>query len=177
MVQTQACRVGGKGCLTVFGGWVVTRTYHVQKRLDHRYEMTLQGQDDQTRPIGYCAGWVERTREDWRKVFPWANESYIEELLRQYEVLKEHQGKYHSDGHPTRGEAFLCYREFQFDNELHFSREKSIRGQCDVCDASASWSAHLGEFDIFSLCDQHNSPLGVRQALALKSGRGATIGQ
>lgn len=91
-----------------------------------------------TMPVGYCTGWVERTREEYLAEFGWYDG---ESLYEVQEAKRPWKRKYHSDGHATQELAALCYREYRVDQELIFSPLSPHQAQgahlCKVCSAPA----------------------------------------
>jgi hypothetical protein len=146
----------------------MARIYQTRQRSkDKRFDMTVSSDDEGwCHPIGYCAGWKDLSDEEYKKTFSWAGEEMIARFKADHEKLRPFQAKYHDDGHETREQAAACYREYEFDNELHFHELRDEQRKCAVCDAWTQGYASLGEFHRFYLCDAHKNREGVEQALA-----------
>jgi hypothetical protein len=110
------------------------------------------------RAIGYCAGWRENTRAELECVWG-ANSNVIEAILRDQEILRVHQGRYHADGHPTAEEALLCYEQYRLDHDLEFRVSVAEMKKCEICGTwTPSYCVLHGAVPAqFVLCSDHIS--------------------
>lgn len=121
------------------------------QRKDGRYDYTLHNNRIGTAPIGYCAGWSERTEEEMRAIG--LGDDVIKMILADIEMRRPHRDKYHRDGHATPEEAQECYKRYVMDNELVLDRQVD-HGECLVCKALTRRAAEA-DHRLFILCDEH----------------------
>ena len=124
--------------------------YQACQREDGRWDYTRTN-DGVTRPYGYCAGWVEYTKEDAMRLGE-------PELLRENDLTLPFKDKYHTDGHTTETEAVLCYRQYLLDQRLRLNKVlTTTQYQCRVCGAWTNLYAELDHTYHWPLCGQHNN--------------------
>lgn len=137
----------------------MARIYSVlQRQSDKRWDMTVSSDEEGwAHAIGYCAGWKgdpdEAERERLEKMF---GEGFADRLAAELEPLRQHQAKFHRDGHATAEEAYACYKQYELDTKLRFWESKSEQKKCQICEAWTTHRAELGEFHReFFLCLEH----------------------
>ena len=116
--------------------------YETKQRTDGKWDYTCNN-----RPTGYCCEF---------KPF---DEGFVKNYhVSEAEVEKHNRfaHKYHSHGHDTEQEACECYKEYQLDHKLRFSKSESEQRKCKVC---GEWTQNFAEVDcrLITLCDKHNN--------------------
>jgi hypothetical protein len=122
-----------------------------QREKDHRWDYT-KGNDDDIRPVGYCAGWRE-----W-KPFDLYDEAHNDQWKREWEEkLLPHKDKYHSDGHATAEEAAECYKRYLLDHRLKLNlKDPNSAHKCEACGDLTQFLADL-DSHYWILCERHNN--------------------
>jgi hypothetical protein len=137
----------------------MARIYSVlQRQSDKRWDMTVSSDEEGwAHAIGYCAGWrgdpdeAEKERQD--NMF---GEGFSERLQADWEAKRQHQAKFHRDGHATSEEAYACYQQYELDNMLRFWESRSEQKKCQICETWTTHRAELGDFHReFILCPEH----------------------
>jgi hypothetical protein len=115
-----------------------------------------------TFPVGYCAGWhYDQWIEEASTILPPDVDDHAHaKLIGLAQELLPFKAKFHDDGHATEQEANECYRQFQLDTGLAFSRPVSgelhaceVRG-CQNCTTNSA-SLHDAICTTWYLCDDH----------------------
>ena len=141
-------------------------TYHqaLQRESDKRWDFTSSTGSSSAYPIGYCAGWKEPPGpEEAAKLDARLGRGFSERLTKEIEAKREHQAKYHTDGHATAAEADACFRRYELDQELQFftmpveKAETLHRCQAPECKEFTAGLASLGQHRHFYLCDAHRN--------------------
>lgn len=71
--------------------------------------------------------------------------------------LEPFRDKYHTDGHETKEEAYVCYTEYLLDQRLRLDlTDSNQQEKCVVCE---EWTQGRAEVDhrMFVLCDEHRT--------------------
>ena len=62
------------------------------------------------------------------------------------------------EGHPTEQEARECYRQYLLDNVKYSNPENpSSMHKCHVCGTFTAGTAHVGDTQVFVLCNEHRN--------------------
>jgi hypothetical protein len=152
-------------------------TYHqALQRTDGRWDFTSSTGSTKPHPLGYCAGWKEPPMgEESKRLEGQFGDGFVKRLTADIEAKRQHQAKYHSDGHATEREACDCFRQYELDNELEFrtmpkeQAETLHKCQAPECGEFTAGLASLGQYRHFYLCDAHRNR-DVVEALASKRG-------
>lgn len=142
-------------------------TYHqaLKRARDGRFDFTSSTGSSAPHPIGYCAGWKEpATGEEAERLTKQFGPDFVEHLNADIEAKREHQAKYHTDGHATEDEAHNCYRRYLLDQELELRDPPESPGSLHKCQAPGCGAYTAGEARLghgyprrFYLCDAHRS--------------------
>lgn len=128
--------------------------------LDGRWFYTCGSRLQGIHPVGYCAGWhydqwIEESRQGGM-----CNGKTTEELIKLSEELRPFKSKFHDDGHETEAEAIICYRKFQLDTGLAFSKPTS--GEMHACEVRGCQNQTMNTASMLDtlcsmwyLCDEH----------------------
>jgi len=131
-----------------------------QRAKDQRWDYTCQN-NDSVWPVGYCHA--------YRELEPMVRGGFDSESLeRENAKLRQHQAKYHADGHPTADGACECYRQYLLDNELRLHGpplKPDYLRPCAVCGEFTAGLAEVGH-RAWHLCDRHRN----REEVALLFG-------
>src|SRR5512134_1548152 len=81
----------------------------LQRESDKRWDFTSSTGSTKAHPIGYCAGWRDvPSPEVAADLDARLGAGFAERLAAEIEEKRQHQGKYHTDGHATAAEADAC---------------------------------------------------------------------
>jgi hypothetical protein len=117
-------------------------------------------------PVGYCAGWSERTKEQFEKDFPGHGEVFFKDQERR-RPFKE---KYHTDGHKTREEAIECYRQYEIDTRSGVGSTGKTHQPCLECGELTNRVLTIRGLRSYRICAKHDD----HKAL-LRHHRGGTM--
>lgn len=125
-----------------------------QRKEDNHWDYTVE-HDTIIRPVGYCAGWTERTEVDYKSFI---DHESVKVALAEQEARRAHVAKYHTTGHEHAEEACLCYRVFLLDNALRLNMEMyDTLKPCLICGTVTNMCAEIDTHNFFILCDLHRS--------------------
>lgn len=124
--------------------------YQPRKReSDGRYDFTCLN-DGKTWAVGYCTKFREWWKSDSIRGFPVSQKEIDAEIL--------FKDKYHIDGHATYEQAGECYKEYLLDHRLKLGRKMTDQKlKCEVCGEWTSLFATLGDSEMWTLCQEHNT--------------------
>jgi hypothetical protein len=111
----------------------------LQRQTNGRWDYTCNG-----RPTGYCHAWIPFT-------CPPLPEYMVESATKKFEPLI---GNFHTDGHATEEEAWECYKRYQLDTRLRFSKNSTQQRKCVECDDWTDKYAVCG-YHMWWLCEVH----------------------
>lgn len=86
-------------------------------------------------------------------------------MISQEKIDKyiSNKDKYHEDGHATEKEACECFKQYQLDHHLRFSKQLNQQHKCKICEEYTEGLAYVGEYECFSLCEKHQNRESVEQ--------------
>ena len=79
-----------------------------------------------------------------------------------YDKMQETAHKHHTDGHDTKEEACLCYRNYLLDHHLRFDKMSNQQLRCEVCKEYTEGYAQI-EYKMIVLCDKHRNRESVEE--------------
>lgn len=141
-------------------------TYYqpLQRESDRRWDYTSGTGSGGTCPIGYCAGWKEPPDGDeCGRLDAQFGPGFALRLSADIEKRREHQAKYHTNGHEAAAEAGACYRQWELDNDLKLyakpieEAKELHRCVADGCGEFTAGLACLGQHRNWYLCDAHRN--------------------
>ena len=134
-------------------------TYEAAQKKNGRWDYTCS--NGYTYPLGYCAGLRLWTEETCRGIVHLSGDDLKEWIRTENARLSKFESKYHRDGHPTKEQAELCYREYLLDNSLRFLMAKDLGrapeqlNKCVECDAYTANFCEIRNWMQWNLCDAH----------------------
>lgn len=147
----------------------------LQRESDKRYDFTSSTGSTQAHAVGYCAGWREPAAgEEATRLEKQFGPGFVQSLNLELEAKRQHQAKYHTDGHATAAEACACFHQYELDNELEFKTKpvdeatELHRCQAASCKEFTAGIAFLGQHRHFYLCDMHRNRDEVEKLVTKK---------
>lgn len=143
----------------------------LQRESDRRWDKTSGTGSTKPHAIGYCAGWKEpATGEEAVRLERQFGPGFVERMNADIEARREHQAKYHTDGHATAAEADECYQRYELDQELNFYAPRTEPDSLHKCRAPGcseftAGLATLGQHRNMWLCDKHRNREAVELIL------------
>ena len=116
-----------------------------QRQTDTRWDFTSMN-DNIVHPIGYCHAYHELDGT----LYPITEEQQTEH--------RQHQTKYHTDGHATAAEAEQCYKQYLLDRHLKLAQTLiDEQRKCQICHTWTSQYATIDNSCLYVLCPEHNN--------------------
>ena len=144
----------------------------LQRQTDKRWDYTRRN-DGHVTPVGYCRGWTEGTEEE---LVHRLGDDMGKMAHASQEERRDHQDRYHDDGHETAEEARECYKRYLLDNHvnLEFGTTRNTQQRCQV-EGCENWTqtAAMVDHRTYDLCDDHRNLEALEGLVAVGSSMGS----